>query len=186
MGLQWGVGFSSGQSADIPWAPFDALSTAAGIRLHHGKFAFLDRHLSRLYSAAKTADMPIPSVDELTEALHATIHRNNMSDNVHARLMITRGDKKTPSQHPANLISGPNVVIIAEHKRADPAACAGGLSLFTSTIRRPPPDTLDQRINCHSKIHEVLPPPPSAQRATALQPRWCAQQVSACCHLSHA
>lgn len=126
-----------------------------GLRLHHGKFAFLDRHLARLHAAAKTTDIPIPSAERITEALYATVERNSMHDSVHARLMITRGDKKTPSQHPANLISGPNVIIIAEHKRADPAAAAGGLTLFTSTIRRPPPDTLDQRLNCHSKLHEV-------------------------------
>lgn len=126
------------------------------MRLHHGKFAFLDRHLARIHSAAKTTDIPIPSTEELTTALYATIERNNMHDSVHARLMITRGNKKTPSQHPANLISGPNVIIIAEHKRADSEAVASGLTLFTSTIRRPPPDTLDQRLNCHSKLHEVL------------------------------
>jgi branched-chain amino acid aminotransferase len=28
--------------------------------------------------------------------------------------------------------------------------------LFTSSIRRPPPDTLDPKLNCHSKLHEVL------------------------------
>lgn len=132
------------------------LALTAGIRLHHGKFAFLSRHISRLQSAAKTADIPIPCAEDLTKMLQATIDHNSMSDNVHARLMITRGDKKTPSQHPANLVSGPNVVIIAEHKRADPTAAAGGLTLLTSTIRRPPPDTLDQRLNCHSKLHEVI------------------------------
>jgi hypothetical protein len=31
-----------------------------------------------------------------------------------------------------------------------------GISLFTSTIRRPPPDTIPQQLNSHSKLHEVL------------------------------
>ena len=79
-----------------------------------------------------------------------------MYDDVHVRLMITRGNKKTPSQHPSNVIGGPNMVIIAEHKRADPAVATEGISLFTATVRRPPPDTLDQRLNCHSKLHEVI------------------------------
>jgi branched-chain amino acid aminotransferase len=70
--------------------------------------------------------------------------------------MITRGDKKTPSQHPSNVIGGPNTVIIAEHKRADPEVSRRGITLFTATVRRPPPDTLDQRLNCHSKLHEVI------------------------------
>ena len=71
-------------------------------------------------------------------------------------LMITRGDKKTPSQHPSNNIGGPNIVIIAEHKAADPDVRDRGISLFTATVRRPAPDTLDQKLNCHSKLHEVI------------------------------
>jgi branched-chain amino acid aminotransferase len=127
-----------------------------GIRLHHGQFAFLDRHLDRLVQAAATTAIDIPSRDEITGMLRATVERNGMHDGVHIRLMITRGDKTTPSQHPSNCVGGPNIVIIAEHKRADPSIAADGISLFTATIRRPPPDTLDQRLNCHSKLHEVI------------------------------
>ena len=42
-----------------------------------------------------------------------------MHDNVHVRLMIT-WRQEDPSQHPSNNIGGPNIVIIAEHKAADP------------------------------------------------------------------
>jgi branched-chain amino acid aminotransferase len=64
--------------------------------------------------------------------------------------------KKTPSQDPRLNVGRPTIVIIAEHKRANPAAFERGVRLFTSTIRRPPPDTLDQKLNCHSKLHEVM------------------------------
>ncbi len=127
-----------------------------GIRLHRGQFAFLDRHLDRLHQAAAAVDMAIPDRSELEAMLRATIDRNGMDDDVHLRLMITRGDKTTPSQHPSNCAGGPNIVIIAEHKRADPDVTSAGISLFTATVRRPPPDTLDQRLNCHSKLHEVI------------------------------
>ncbi|HSH10648.1 MAG TPA: aminotransferase class IV [Ilumatobacter sp.] len=127
-----------------------------GIRLHHGEFAFLDRHLDRLFGASRAVDLDIGSRADIEAALRATVERNDMHDDVHVRLMITRGNKKTPSQHPSNVIGGPNTVIIAEHKRADPAVTADGISLFTATVRRPPPDTLDQRLNCHSKLHEVI------------------------------
>ena len=127
-----------------------------GIRLHHGVFAFLDRHLDRLFAGAKAIDLDIGSREDIVAALNETVARNNMDDNVHVRLMITRGDKKTPSQHPSNCIGGPNVVIIAEHKRADPAVSSEGISLFTATVRRPGPDVLDQSLNCHSKLHEVI------------------------------
>jgi branched-chain amino acid aminotransferase len=127
-----------------------------GIRLHHGKFAFLDRHLDRLFAGAKAIHLDIGAREEIVAALQATVDRNDMDDNVHVRLMITRGDKKTPSQHPSNVISGPNVVIIAEHKKADPTVASQGISLFTATVRRPGPDVLDQNLNCHSKLHEVI------------------------------
>lgn len=47
------------------------------------------------------------------------------------------------------------MVIIAEHKKADPETRNKGITLFTSTIRRGSPDYLDPRLNCHSKLHEV-------------------------------
>lgn len=128
-----------------------------GIRLHHGVFAHLDRHLDRLFAGAAAIALDIGlDRDGIEAALRATVERNDMHDSVHVRLMITRGDKKTPSQHPSNNIGGPNIVIIAEHKAADPDVRDRGISLFTATVRRPAPDTLDQKLNCHSKLHEVI------------------------------
>lgn len=127
-----------------------------GIRLHRGRFAFLDRHLDRLYAGAKAIDLDIGERAGIVAALRSVVERNHMHDHVHARLMITRGDKKTPSQHPSNVVGGPNTVIIAEHKVADPDVRRDGISLYTATVRRPPPDTLDQQLNCHSKLHEVI------------------------------
>jgi branched-chain amino acid aminotransferase len=128
-----------------------------GIRLHHGHFTFLDRHMDRLFAGAAAISLDIGLTrHELGQALRATVDRNDMHDNVHLRLMITRGPKKTPSQHPSNSIGGPTIVIIAEHKKADPSVLNQGISLFTTTVRRPAPDMLDQRLNCHSKLHEVI------------------------------
>ncbi|MBA3425994.1 MAG: aminotransferase class IV [Rubrobacter sp.] len=130
-----------------------------GIRLHGGEFAFLDLHLDRLFEGARAIDLDIGMTRrEITAALRETIRRNGMesSPGVHVRLMVTRGDKKTPSQDPRLVVGGPNVVIIAEHKKADPEVKEKGVRLFTSTVRRPPPDTLDQKLNCHSKLHEVV------------------------------
>jgi branched-chain amino acid aminotransferase len=130
-----------------------------GIRLHEGEFAFLDLHLDRLFEGAKAIRLDVGMTrEEVTQALRETVLRNGMqgSSGVHVRLMVTRGDKQTPSQDPRLAAGGPNVVIIAEHKVADPGVKEQGVRLFTSTVRRPPPDTLDQRLNCHSKLHEVV------------------------------
>ncbi|MCH2416666.1 MAG: aminotransferase class IV [Acidimicrobiales bacterium] len=128
-----------------------------GLRLHNGKIAFLDKHLDRLFAGASAIHLDIGlNKEELINALLETVEINEMTDDVHIRVMITRGNKKTPSQHPSNVIGGPNIVIIAEHKVADPSVSQEGITLFTVTVRRPPPDTLDQRLNCHSKLHEVI------------------------------
>lgn len=125
-------------------------------RLHKGVLVFLDLHLDRLWTAAKTVGMELPfSKSELTNKIWNTLNANNMEDGVHVRFMITRGLKKTPSQDPRLTISGPNLVIIPEFKQASPEPKNHGVTLFTSTIRRGSPDYLDPRLNCHSKLHEV-------------------------------
>ena len=96
------------------------------------------------------------SREDLVRAMYRTVDANGMSDGVHVRLMVTRGIKKTPSQDPRLTISPPTVVIIAEHKTADPTTREKGVTLFTSTVRRGSPDYLDPRLNCHSKLHEVI------------------------------
>lgn len=127
-----------------------------GFRLHKGVLVFLKEHYDRLFQGAKTVGMDLGmSRDEITRAIWQTLDANDMKDGVHVRLMFTRGVKKTPSQDPRLTISGPNLVIIAEHKKADPESRDKGVTLFTSTIRRGSPDYLDPRLNCHSKIHEV-------------------------------
>ena len=128
-----------------------------GLRLHHDVFVFLDEHLDRLFQGARTIGLDIGLTrTQLTQALYHTVHANDMHDGAHVRLMITRGVKKTPSQDPRLALGGPTIVIIAEHKQANPAVFERGVRLFTSTIRRPPPDTLDPKLNCHSKLHEVI------------------------------
>ncbi|MDZ7719215.1 MAG: aminotransferase class IV [Balneolaceae bacterium] len=125
-------------------------------RLHKGVLVFLDLHLDRLWTAAKTVGMELPfSKNELTNKIWNTLDANEMKDGVHVRFMVTRGIKKTPSQDPRLTVSGPNLVIIPEYKKASPDSKKRGITLFTSTIRRGSPDYLDPRLNCHSKLHEV-------------------------------
>lgn len=127
-----------------------------GLRLHHGKLIFAEMHLDRLWQAATVVGIELGFTrTELLEKIADTIAINNMYDDVHIRVMVTRGIKKTPSQDPRLTISGPNLVIIAEHKKASQETKDKGITLFTSTFRRGSPDYLDPRLNCHSKLHEV-------------------------------
>jgi len=127
-----------------------------GIRLYKGKLAFVNDHLERLWIAAKAIGLNIPfSQEEMIKRIQSTLDINNMFDQVHIRVMLTRGIKKTPSQDPRLTISGPNLVIIAEHKKASIESKNKGIKLFTSSFRRGSPDYLDPKLNCHSKLHEV-------------------------------
>jgi len=126
------------------------------LRLHQGVLVFLEDHLERLWTSAATVGMQFPfSKEELKNTIWKVLNENHMTDHVHVRIMITRGIKKTPSQDTRLTISGPNIVIIPEYKKASEESKHKGITLFTSTIRRGSPDYLDPRLNCHSKLHEV-------------------------------
>lgn len=127
------------------------------VRLHDDVLVFLDEHLDRLWQGAATIGMQLNMTRaELTGKLRQTLRANDMHDGVHVRFMLTRGIKQTPSQDPRLLSSGPNLVIIPEYKMASSESRQRGVTLFTSTIRRGSPDYLDPRLNCHSKLHEVM------------------------------
>jgi branched-chain amino acid aminotransferase len=128
-----------------------------GIRLQDGVLLFLGEHMRRLYEGAKAISLDIGmSPTKLTQELRRTLEANAMWDGVHVRLMVTRGNKRTPSQDPRLTVGGATIVIIAEHKNSNPKVREAGVRLFTSTVRRPAPDTLDPKLNCHSKLHEVI------------------------------
>ena len=76
-------------------------------------------------------------------------------DGVHIRLMVTRGPKSTPYQDPRMSAGPATVVIIAEYKDPLPSTVETGLSLFTVHVRRAAPDTLDPKLNAHSKLNDI-------------------------------
>jgi len=122
-----------------------------GIRLHKGTLIHLDDHLERLFSGANSIAMDIGiSQHEMAEALQKTINTNDMDSDVHIRLIVSRGIKKTPYQHPKVTLGKPTVVIIPEYKKASEEIKKVGLTLATVKTKR---DHLiqDPRINSLSK-----------------------------------
>jgi branched-chain amino acid aminotransferase len=127
-----------------------------GIRVHAGQPAFLDQHLDRLWEGAAAIALDIGlSRAELADRIAETLRANDMTDGVHVRLMVTRGPKSTPYQDPRFSAGPATVVIIAEHKDPLPATVEQGLSLFTVHVRRASPDTLDPKLNAHSKLTDI-------------------------------
>jgi branched-chain amino acid aminotransferase len=128
-----------------------------GLRVHAGHPAFLERHLDRLFEGAKAIMLDIgQSRTELTRAIYSTLGANDMTEGVHVRLMVTRGVKRTPYQDPRLTIGPATVVIIAEHKEPLPATVTDGITLFTTHVRRASPDTLDPKLNAHSKLNDIM------------------------------
>nr|MBP6693024.1 aminotransferase class IV [Xanthomonadales bacterium] len=125
-----------------------------GLRVSAGHPAFLDAHLDRLYEGAKALMIDI-GLDRaaLTRAIYATLAANDMRDGVHARLMVTRGIKRTPYQDPRVTVGPATVVIVAEHKEPLAATLEQGLRLFTVHVRRGYPDVQDPKLNSHSKLN---------------------------------
>ena len=122
-----------------------------GIRFHKGHLVHLQRHLDRLYEGAKAIEMTIGvSKDEMIVALKKTLEKNKMTSDVHIRLIVSRGIKSTPYQHPKVTIGPPTIVIIPEYKKASPKLKFEGITLGTvKTIRDN--RTQDPRINSLSK-----------------------------------
>ena len=127
-----------------------------GLRVHQGHPAFLEQHFDRLWEGAAALMIDIGmSREELTRAVYDTLAANEMTDGVHVRLMVTRGVKSTPYQDPRVTVGPATVVIIAEHKDPTPATVVDGLTLFTTHVRRATPDTLDPKLNAHSKLNDI-------------------------------
>jgi branched-chain amino acid aminotransferase len=125
-----------------------------GLRVHHGKVAFLDQHLDRLYQGAKALDMDMEVTPaELAQRIARLLEKNAMSEGVHIRLMVTRGIKATPYQDPRITITPPTIVIIPEYKAALPETAHQGIRLFTVHVRRGYPDVQDPKLNSHSKLN---------------------------------
>ncbi len=128
-----------------------------GLRLVHGRWLQLEKHLDRLFAGAAMIQLPIPGGRKgVVAALEATRQANDMQDGAHARLMVTRGLKTTPGADPRMVDGAATVVITMEHKVPPPTLAATGLALMTSTYRATRPDQFDMRLNTHSRMPYIL------------------------------
>ena len=125
-----------------------------GLRLYDNRWAFLDEHLERLFEAAKAIDLDIEMTpDQVKNALLETQSENSMTTDAHARLMVTRGVKTRPFQHPSLSRQGPTMVIIMEHSKP---SIARPIRLATVPHVRGLPMSQDPKLNSHSKLNCVL------------------------------
>ncbi len=125
-----------------------------GLRLYNGRWAFLDAHMDRLFEAAKAIDLDIGlSREQVVQALIDTQTANDMQEDAHARLMVTRGVKTRPFQHPSLSRQGPTIAIIMEHSKP---SIPRPIRLATVPHLRGLPMTQDPKLNSHSKLNCIL------------------------------
>ena len=141
-------------------SPFDSAVQGGdavweGLRAYDGKIFRLAKHLERLRSSALAlAFTEIPSAEAITAEIKRTLEANEMTDNAHIRLTLTRGVKLTSGMDPRLNTAGPTLIVLAEHKA--PVYDKSGLSLITSSVRRPSPDVLAPKIHHCNLIQSLL------------------------------
>jgi len=141
-------------------SPFDSVVQGGdavweGLRLYQGRIFQLREHLERLRHSAKSlAFQEIPMSETLVEEIKRTLKANDMRDDVHIRLTLSRGVKITSGMDPRLNQSGHTLIVLAEFKK--PMYDMTGISLITSTYRRPSPDVLDSKIHHNNLLNSIL------------------------------
>lgn len=138
---------SSVQGGDAVWE---------GLRVYPEGVVCLDRHLTRLHESAKTlAFVDIPSKEFIKKAIKQTLEDNNMTDDVHIRLTLTRGEKITSGMDPRLNQSGSCLIVLAEWK---PLVYDNdhGIKVITSSQRRNAPQFLDSKIHHNNLLNNII------------------------------
>ncbi len=128
-----------------------------GLRLYDGQWAFFEEHMERFFNSCKAVSLDV-GMDEagILGALDATAQANGMTTDVHCRMMLTRGIKVKPFQHPSLSQSGPTLVIILEHSKPVNSLQSAGIRLATVPQVRGLPMSQDAKYNSHSKLNCVI------------------------------
>ncbi|KUP90551.1 aminotransferase class IV [Tritonibacter horizontis] len=128
-----------------------------GMRLYDGEWAFFDAHMDRLFNSLKSVSLEIGlGPDDIRKILDDTAAANGMTGDAHCRLMITRGRKAKPFQHPSLSRWGPTIVAIVEHSKPAQSLSAKGIRLATVPQVRGLPMSQDAKYNSHSKLNCVI------------------------------
>ena len=128
-----------------------------GIRLHKKTLVFIEKHLERLYKSAKGISLDINyNKKEIIYEITKVLEKNQMYDDIHIRLVISRGNKITPYQNPNANVGPINLVIIPEHKKTDPKVYKEGISIGRVPNIRPNQDILSPHLNTLSKLNCIL------------------------------
>lgn len=127
-----------------------------GLRLYKEGVFCLEQHLKRLENSAHAMQFEgVPDRQQVKNAIRETLQANNMTEDVHIRLTLTRGEKITSGMDPRLNKSGCTLIVLAEWK---PPVYdnENGIRVITSAIRRNSPQFLDSKIHHNNLINNIL------------------------------
>ena len=126
-----------------------------GLRVTQGHIYQLEEHLQRLLESAHVLGFSaIPSREDIQSAVFQTLEANGMTDGVHIRLTLTRGEKSTSGMDPRLNVHGCTLIVLPEYKGA--VYGSGEIRLITSSVRRNSPEFLDSKIHHNNLLNNIL------------------------------
>lgn len=126
-----------------------------GVRIYDGKIFRLNHHLDRFFDSMKALSItpPMPKA-EMRQTIIDTIKEAGFR-NGQVRPIITRGVGML-GLDPRNCAQGPTFIVIAYGYATPFAGGKEGIKAITSTVRRIPPECLDQKIKSLNYLNSVL------------------------------
>src|SRR3954467_10196122 len=99
-------------------SPFDSAVQGGdavweGLRLYQGRIFKLHEHLDRLERSARPLSFAkMPSREKIIEKIKRTLGANDLRDNVHIRLTVSRGVKITSGMDPRLNQAEPTLIVL--------------------------------------------------------------------------
>ncbi len=125
-----------------------------GIRFYSGKVFRLEEHIVRLFNSMRYLNISLPwSFEEVCKATEETVAASGMADG-YIRLVVTRGEGDL-GLNPANCPK-PSMFIIVQNIALYPKEMYDkGLSMITSSFRRPNADVLCQQVKSLNYLNGI-------------------------------
>jgi branched-chain amino acid aminotransferase len=113
------------------------------LRVYSGRVFRLNRHLDRLQRSAHAIHLNLGEAwEKLGDAMSQWLHANNVRDDFHFKLIVTRGQRIPPRLDLTFARSGPTVLMVGgEIHPRDTAA-----RVVVSAVRRAPPESFNAKI----------------------------------------